>query len=132
MCKEEKSIECFAKKRAAKDGRQSRCNPCMSKTMLVIYNKDRPLWNEKDKKAKAKKRNWVNELKSQCGCKFCGEKESICLEFHHLDPNDKENDIAVMISNKASNNRLLKEIEKCIVVCANCHRKIHAGIITNP
>jgi len=51
----------------------------------------------------------------------------VCLDFHHKDPNEKDFTIG-KYRNKSKEN-LLKEIEKCVCVCSNCHRKIHAGII---
>ena len=45
-----------------------------------------------------------------------------CLDFHHL--RDKEFNIANEIKNLSIDN-LKKEIDKCIVLCANCHRKLH-------
>jgi len=56
------------------------------------------------------------------GCAICGyNKNAAALDFHHLDPNEKE----LKIGNPHAVERLLKEIEKCIVLCANCHREIH-------
>lgn len=53
---------------------------------------------------------------------LCGEKDVACLDFHHL--RDKEFNIANEIKNLSIDN-LKKEIDKCIVLCANCHRKLH-------
>lgn len=65
----------------------------------------------------------------QGGCSFCSEQESCCLDFHHLDPSKKEINPSRMARNTWPMARMLKELEKCIVVCSNCHRKIHAGIL---
>lgn len=57
-------------------------------------------------------------------CEICGYDKCItALEFHHLNPDEKEfgigtNDILSFEKNK-------KEVDKCILVCANCHREIH-------
>ena len=67
----------------------------------------------------------VREAKSS-GCVKCGEKEQVCLDFHHL--GDKDRTIAQMRG--MGDDRVREEISKCVVVCSNCHRKIHAGIIT--
>lgn len=58
-------------------------------------------------------------------CEKCGYDNCItALEFHHLDPSIKS-----FVLNKGSFNqsyeRLKKEADKCILVCANCHREIH-------
>ena len=57
-------------------------------------------------------------------CEICGYDKCItALEFHHLNPEEKEfgignNDILSFERNK-------QEVDKCILVCANCHREIH-------
>lgn len=60
-------------------------------------------------------------------CQCCGYKNYAgALEFHHLDPNEK--DFTISGSSKAFD-KLIKEIDKCILVCSNCHKEIHAGLI---
>jgi hypothetical protein len=71
----------------------------------------------------------VNLYKSEKGCLFCSEKESICLDFHHINPSEKEETIARLITQKGRK-KTFEEIEKCIVVCSNCHRKLHAGLLS--
>lgn len=63
------------------------------------------------------------------GCCKCGEMELCVLDFHHVDPKTKEYRVASIIRGRESLKRLRAELEKCIVVCANCHRKIHAGLL---
>lgn len=69
-------------------------------------------------------RDFVNSLKDKC-C-ICGyDKNKAALEWHHTD-NNKEFTINKLAKNAITNKeRILKEIEKCILVCANCHREIH-------
>ena len=67
----------------------------------------------------------ISDIKEKSGCVICGEKDPCCLEFHHLNPTEKE----FGISELRSMEKTLKEIKKCIIVCRNCHAKIHAGKI---
>lgn len=62
-------------------------------------------------------------------CTNCGESEYACLDFHHLDPTIKEKEISSIVWSGGSMRSLLNEMEKCIVLCSNCHRKYHAGLI---
>jgi hypothetical protein len=62
------------------------------------------------------------------GCSFCDEKDSCCLDFHHVDPRSKGFGIARRVLKRHAM-QLAAEIKKCVVVCKNCHAKIHAGII---
>lgn len=60
-------------------------------------------------------------------CSKCGYDKYIgALEFHHLDPKEKEFNIASR--NTRSYEKLREEAEKCILVCSNCHKEIHAGL----
>ncbi len=57
-------------------------------------------------------------------CSKCGYDKCVgALEFHHLDPSEKEAHWQKM--RLWSKSRLLKELDKCILLCANCHREIH-------
>jgi hypothetical protein len=61
-------------------------------------------------------------------CTFCGYDKCLnALQFHHIDPNKKEFSIGSYSFNKFDN--LIDELDKCVLVCANCHAEIHAGLI---
>lgn len=75
---------------------------------------------------RTKLREWLNEFKSTKECTLCGEKHIACLDFHHTNPEEKEIDPSQMISNGWSKERMIKELDKCIILCANCHRKMHS------
>ena len=65
------------------------------------------------------------EYKGGC-CSRCGYNKSVgALEFHHLDPNEKDFTIA---GKSWSYERIKKEVDKCILLCANCHVEIHEEI----
>lgn len=58
-------------------------------------------------------------------CEECGYKKCIgALDFHHLDPNEKDATIAAML-NSASMENIKKEVDKCKLLCSNCHRELH-------
>lgn len=59
-------------------------------------------------------------------CSRCGYKRNIAaLEFHHLDPNEKEFQIDLRHFSNSSLEKLKQELDKCILLCANCHREEH-------
>lgn len=59
-------------------------------------------------------------------CFICGYNKCItALEFHHLDPFEKDFTFS-QYKGSWENNK--KELEKCVLLCANCHREVHAGI----
>lgn len=58
-------------------------------------------------------------------CEICGyNKNTHALDFHHIDPNTKEFTISRLIANK-SLEKIKQEVDKCKLVCANCHRELH-------
>lgn len=62
-------------------------------------------------------------------CQVCGYNRCrSALEFHHLDPNKKDFGIGAS-GHTRSWEKIKIELNKCIMVCANCHREIHEGII---
>ena len=58
---------------------------------------------------------------------FAASPISFALDFHHLDPASKEFDIAMAMNDEWTWEAVLAEIRKCVCLCANCHRKVHAG-----
>lgn len=58
-------------------------------------------------------------------CLRCGENHPAVLDFHHRDPSKKSLGIAKMVCLGYSVKRIKFEIEKCDVLCSNCHRKEH-------
>ena len=48
------------------------------------------------------------------------------LQFHHLDPNEK--DFAISKAGTWAWHRLVKELDKCVLLCGNCHSEVHAGL----
>jgi len=79
----------------------------------------------KKKRKDKEKRNFIQDYKLKKGCDVCGYKKSAnALCFHHTKKN-KEFHIADSIGGCISLERIKKEIEKCQVVCHNCHAEIH-------
>ena len=73
------------------------------------------------------KEKFVNYKGGQCT--ICGYSKCIgALEFHHLDPAEKEFTMAKMKNHKRKWEDCKKELDKCILVCGNCHPEIHAGL----
>ena len=80
--------------------------------------KNRESWQ----RAEREKRQLLLDARAG-GCVVCGEKDPSCLDFHHRDPSTKEGHIGEF--RHFGTKRVLAEIAKCDVLCANCHRKHH-------
>lgn len=64
-------------------------------------------------------------------CIECGFNKHTCaLDIHHLDPTIKDKYFRNMRS--WGKDRILKEIESCVLLCRNCHALVHAGLIVLP
>ena len=61
---------------------------------------------------------------SKCGVKYNG-KNAAMFEFHHNNPSEKEYQVTHMFVNKAWE-KVLKELEKCSLLCCNCHNLEHS------
>lgn len=68
---------------------------------------------------------WLAEYRATLACIRCGEKHPACLDFHHRNPEEKDVVLARAYMAGWSRERILVEIAKCDVLCANCHRKEH-------
>jgi hypothetical protein len=85
------------------------CNSCMTK------------------RYKHRLKAWAVEYKGG-KCVVCGYSKCIqALDFHHLDESQKEFGIGGNLS--CSQERLKREVDKCILLCSNCHREYHEGMI---
>jgi hypothetical protein len=73
------------------------------------------------------RREWLRSLKLKCV--RCLESDPVCLQFHHKNPSGKELSLSLAVTNGWTKKRLLEEITKCEVLCANCHFKEHYKIV---
>lgn len=109
-CKIEKPLKEFYNRRNSKEN-SSYCKEC---TKSQSITRQRNL-----------KREAVEYLGSKCI--KCGYDSYIgALEFHHLDPKEKEFNISKFKGYKFKS--IKEELDKCILLCANCHREIHSDV----
>lgn len=131
-CKQTFPLDCFSFKNKIKKTLQSRCKKCYN-----LYNREYYSKFEKEKQV-ARVSNNVRKLrekfqlwKTKQKCSLCNEDSVECLDLHHIDPKTKDNDVSYLLAYN-SWTRITNEIKKCVVVCSNCHRKIHSGRIKSP
>lgn len=86
------------------------------------YSKNLKLYKDKNIKRKKMLLEFVNSLKNQ-PCMDCGiQYPSYVMDFDHRNPKEKISTISRIIRDMWSKKRILLEIEKCDLICANCHR----------
>lgn len=86
-------------------------------------NSDKIAKNKKQRLGEIKQ--WIADYKSSLACKVCGESHPACLDFHHIDPSQKEDRVTQLVHEGHCLKKIKAEIAKCDVLCSNCHRKLH-------
>jgi hypothetical protein len=124
QCGELKPDQEFAGRGSPAGKRDTYCRPCRSAYGKKHYAANRTRYIEleaKRKRARAEKRMaYLLDYFKTHPCVDCGEADPLVLEFDHI--RDKSFDIAAALPDRNWES-ILKEIEKCDVVCANCHRR---------
>ena len=70
-------------------------------------------------------KEWYIETKSKLKCKICPENHVSCIDFHHRDHSNKLFEVGDGMRRGLSKDKILSEMEKCDILCSNCHRKLH-------
>lgn len=114
-CKKDCPIDQFYQRRGIKNA-STYCKSCTTKQTL--------------KRMQKLKKTMVDYKGGECS--ICGYKKYLgALEFHHLDPNKKDFNLAHM-KKYSFDERVKNELDKCILVCSNCHRELHGKIVVPP
>lgn len=124
-CGQSKELSEFNKKSANADGLERYCKECHRAKNRKHYVANKNAYIAQSRAYGKQYKEWYKELKSELKCVRCGEDHPATIEFHHLDPREKENSVSQMIVSRVSKETILNEMSKCIVLCSNCHRKEH-------
>jgi len=127
-CQTNKDESEFRKDNNRKDGLHYLCKLCMSEYGKLHYNKNKAAVLEQSKKRQENQKLLMEDYLSDKCCSLCGEDENCCLDFHHKDPEQKEFGIGGL---KQKWITIENEIKKCVILCSNCHRKLHYGSLKN-
>lgn len=124
-CKTDLPESEFNWKNRSLNKRSSVCKSCHRVYQTRYYIKHRDVVIANSKQHTKFKRDKFRLWKSTLSCCLCGESDEVCLDFHHVDPTQKEYDITALASSNQSAAKLSEELKKCVVACRNCHAKIH-------
>jgi hypothetical protein len=91
----------------------------------TYYEKNKKEVIQKINAKKKAHKEWFAKFKATKSCTICGESRPATLDFHHTDPKKTNKKVHKLVSDGHTKIRLLKEIEKCVVLCSNCHRVHH-------
>lgn len=127
-CGLEKDVEEFPLRNQFTHRRQSYCKACKSIMHANWYQRNKDYQKSNARRHSTQYRQALREFLWNYllvhPCEKCGEKDPVVLEFHHL--HSKEMAISEMITKITNIERLKEELEKCTVLCSNCHRRLTA------
>lgn len=107
---------------------QRYCRDCQKKQMKDSYQRNKSHYVAQ---ARARSRFYQQDYdswKQQLTCVACGENTACCIELHHIDSSQKEGNPSLLFRT-LGRKRFFEELQKCAVVCSNCHKKIHAQLL---
>lgn len=103
------------------------CKECSREYIREHYKKNRPYYLEKAKKRnyKLKKQEYryIYTYLNSHPCVDCGESDIVVLEFDHRNKLDKSDEVSQLIRKSLPFKKVIDEMLKCDVRCANCHRR---------
>lgn len=107
------------------------CRECEGNRKSQLYINDKTKYKIRarlhEKQKVAANKVLIEQYKLTHPCVKCGESDICCLDFHHIDPSIKLYDFGTLKKKAYSTATILAELEKCVSLCSNCHRKFHAG-----
>lgn len=127
-CEQEKTLENFSKNASKASGLSFECKECHKIIRKAYYENNKVKEQSRIKERRVELKKTYKEFKKTLKCTLCNEDHPATLQFHHLDPNEKEIEVSLAVTNGWSFKRIEEEIKKCIVLCANCHMKEHYEI----
>jgi hypothetical protein len=125
ICKQPKELKEFNKNAKRKDGLQTKCRKCSSSSSKKHFVENRDYYRQKKTRNLQLLKDWVNKYKSELKCCKCSEDRWWVLDFHHNNPLEKDIEVSTLIGTGCSKEKIFNEINKCSVLCANCHRDHH-------
>lgn len=104
-------------------GLDTYCKPCRHERTKQYYHNNKEKMLSQSAAWKKIQKDKINEFKDSCSCLKCGESRNWLLDFHHTDPTKK--DFQISQGERFGWMKVKKEIDKCVVLCSNCHRDFH-------
>lgn len=121
-CRKPKDFSKFSKSSRRRDGLQAWCKECVKNHDHLKYMEDKGKHRSWNTSRRDKYYDMVTTYLKKHPCVDCNESDPIVLEFDHRDPEIKDGEVTKLLS-YASWDRIVLEMDKCDVVCSNCHRK---------
>lgn len=124
-CKKVKELKEFNKNKTKKDGYSTLCRQCSNERSKSYYRENtshhRDVITKRKKENRSINQNKLLDILKSSSCKDCGNSDVRVLEFDHIS-DDKYRNVADLLGQGYGWEVIQKEINKCEIVCANCHR----------
>lgn len=121
-CKKEKELSEFNNSSHNRQGKQPVCRACQSS--YYESNRDKHLANVAARRRRH--RDWIRSLKEGQPCAQCGRVgHPHAMHWHHRDPSQKEFNLSIAVAASKGRQKVLDEIAKCDLLCADCHAIVH-------
>lgn len=114
------------------DDGSNTCKDCLKGKNRKIRRRSKYSTNEKEERYRSFKRYFLDKLGDKCAVCGYNYKTMVTIDFHHVNPDEKEDTVTAMIREYAafpseeSWKRIEEEIDKCILLCKNCHAITHS------
>lgn len=126
-CRENKDETFFSFKNKQTGKRSTRCKSCHKEYAKTHYERNKAVYKQRARKSTVVYRkeisDFLTKIKLSSKCHECGENHPATLDFHHIDDSTKDFNISVPQGRNIE--KIKKEIDKCLILCSNCHRKLH-------
>ena len=126
VCLQDKPTSEFAFRNKSKGTRAGECKTCHNRYGKAWYQRNRAKQmayvNARRRRLSEQIRLFLLDYLKSHPCRVCGIDNPVVLEFHHKNPQEKKYNIAHLIHRGCTLEVVKKEVEKCDVLCANCHR----------
>ena len=122
-CGQEKALDGFYRRGKKHQGTCKTCVLAYQRHLYATSEKRRGDINRANAEVIQRNREAVYAYLAEHPCVDCGEKDTVVLEFDHRDDAPKTDTISAMVRRAFSLTTIMKEISKCDVRCANCHRR---------
>ena len=100
------------------------------KYQLDWYHNNKKRLEKNIKSRRTNNKHLIDVYKEElgCTCALCGiQDHPIAFDFHHINHEEKENTVSKMTGYRWE--KIKAEIDKCVMLCAVCHRKLHKGLL---
>ena len=121
-----KESDSFSFKNKTKEIKNTQCKDCLREANRLHYKGNKQAYILRNKERRKERKEWYRKYKASLCCNRCGFSTPAALQFHHTDDN-KESSISQMVHSALTVEAIMYEINKCEVLCANCHMIHHHG-----